>query len=80
MQAGHQAGHFNCFNCFNQTLTWITKWVIKQVSCSVVCTTDPLDNTTFMPSFWPEQEDDLYNVVMQLHGEASHSQTTSCVY
>ena len=47
-QVGHQAGHFNCFN---QTLTQITKWVIKQVSCLVVCTTDPLDNTTFMPSF-----------------------------
>ena len=58
MQVGHQAGHFNCFN---RTLTWITKWV----SCLVVCTTDPLDNTAFMPSFWPEQEDDLYNVVMQ---------------
>ena len=51
MQAGHQVGHFNHFNCFNQKLTRITKQVIKQVSCSVVCTTDPLDNTTFMPSF-----------------------------
>ena len=44
MQAGHQVGHFNCFN---RTLTRI----IKRVSCLVVCTTDPLDNTTFMPSF-----------------------------
>ena len=47
MQAGHQVGHFNHFNHFNQTFTWVT----KGVSCSVVCTTDPLDNTTFMPSF-----------------------------
>ena len=47
MQGGHQVGHFNHFN---QTFNWVTKWVIKQVSCSVVCTTDPLDNT-FMPSF-----------------------------
>ena len=64
-QVGHQMGHFNHFNHFNWTLTWIAKRVIKQVSCLVVCTTDPLDNTTFMPSFWPEQEDDLYNVMMQ---------------
>ena len=50
-QVGHQEGHLNCFNHFNQTFTWVTKWVIKWVSCSVVCTTDALDNTTFMPSF-----------------------------
>ena len=47
MQVGHQVGHFNRFNHFNQTFTQVT----KRVSCSVVCTTDPLDNTTFMPSF-----------------------------
>ena len=48
MQAGHQEDHFNCLN---RTLTQIAKRVIKRVSCSVVCTTDPLDDTTFMPSF-----------------------------
>ena len=47
-QVGHQADHFNCFN---RTLTRITKRVIKWVSCLVVCTPDPLDNTTFMLSF-----------------------------
>ena len=31
-QAGHQAGHVNCFNLFNQTSRQVTKWVIKQVS------------------------------------------------
>ena len=31
----------------------------------VACTTDPLDDRILLPSFWPEQEDDLYNVVMQ---------------
>ena len=27
-QVGHQAGHINHFNCFNQTSKWVTKWVI----------------------------------------------------
>ena len=47
MQADHQVGHFNHFN---STFNRIIKWVIKQVSCLVVCTADPLDDTTFMPS------------------------------
>ena len=33
--------------------------------CLVACTTDPLDDTILLPSLWPEQEDDLYNMVMQ---------------
>ena len=51
MQVGHQAGHFNCFNCFSRTFNQVIKQVGKRVSCSVVCTSDLLDNTTFMPSF-----------------------------
>ena len=27
-QAGHQLGHINYFNHFNQTSKWVTKWVI----------------------------------------------------
>ena len=49
MQVGHQAGHFNHFNCFNRTFNRVTKQVTKWVSCSVVCTADPLDDTTFKP-------------------------------
>ena len=27
-QVGHQVGHINHFNCFNQTSKWVIKWVI----------------------------------------------------
>ena len=30
-QAGHQAGHFNCFNHFNQTSKRVAKRVTKQI-------------------------------------------------
>ena len=33
--------------------------------CLLPCTTDQLDDTILLPSIWPEQEVDLYNVVMQ---------------
>ena len=75
-QAGHQAGHFNHFNqtskqVIKQVIKWVIVWYFVPLTCLMI------------QSYWLHSDQNKKMTFTMcwcnLHGEASHSQT-SCVY